>query len=147
MKERRLARARTCERANAVPDGLPPGHDRRFAVAPRVTTDCHRSLGRECDLASILSIRAERAVSSDCVVRWSNRHYQLRPPARPGLRGGRVVIARRRDGSVAMRFGDHELRYREIDGRDGRRRVPVRTSRRPITRGERAGKGDAGLLP
>lgn len=114
VKELRLARARTCERANAVLDGLLPGHNRRFAVPPRVTTDSHRTLGRDFDLASILSIQAERVVSNDYVVRWSNRHYQLLPPARPGLRGGRVVIESRRDGAVVIRFGEHHLRYREI---------------------------------
>lgn len=115
VKELRLAKVRTCVQANAVLDGLLPGHNRRFAVAPRVTTDCHRELGRGYDLASILSVQHERVVSNDYVVRWANRHYQLLPPARPGLRGGRVVIEERRDGSVVMRFGTHRLRYREID--------------------------------
>lgn len=115
VKELRLAGARTCGRANAVLDGLLPGHNRRFAVPPRVTTDGHRGVGRDFDLASILSVRHERVVSNDYVVRWSNRHFQLLPPAVPGLRGGRVVIEERRDGSVVMRFGDHRLRYREID--------------------------------
>jgi Helix-turn-helix domain len=88
VKELRLARARTCARANAVLDGLLPTHNRRFAVAPRVTADCHRGLGRDFDLPSILSVQHERVVSNDYVVRWSNRHYQLLPPTWPGLRGG-----------------------------------------------------------
>ena len=70
VKELRLAKARTCEQANAVLDGVLPGHNRRFAVAPRVTTDCHRELGRAFDLGSILSVRHERVVSYDYVVRW-----------------------------------------------------------------------------
>jgi len=125
VKELRLAKARTCEQANAVLDGLLPDHNRRFAVAPRVTTDGHRELGRAFDLGSILSVRHERVVSNDYVVRWSNRHYQLLPPAWPGLRGGRVVIEERRDGSVVMRFGSHLLRCREI----------------PAEKGEEAGEG------
>ncbi len=137
VKELRLAKARTCERANEVLTGLLPGHNRRFAVAPRVTTDGHRELGREYDLGSILSLQAERVVSNDHVVRWGNRHYQLLPPARPGLRGGRVVIEQRRDGSVVMRFGSHRLRYREIpaekseEAGEGRERETAKGPRRP----------------
>jgi hypothetical protein len=117
VKELRLANARTCEEANAVLDRVVPKHNRRFAVAARVTTDCHRELGRGYDLGSILSVRHERVASNDYVVRWANRHYQLLPPAWPGLRGGRVVIEERRDGSVVMRFGSHRLRYHEIDAK------------------------------
>jgi hypothetical protein len=54
-------------------------------------------------------------VSNDYVVRWSNRFFQLLPPVVPGLRGGRVVVEERRDGSVVLRFGTHRLKYREIE--------------------------------
>ena len=114
VKELRLAKARTCEQANAVLDRVVPEHNRRFAVAARVTTDCHRRLGPAHRLEAILSIQCERVVSNDYVVRWANRIFQLRPPAWPGLRGGRVVIERRRDGAVMVRFGGRYLAYREI---------------------------------
>ena len=136
VKELRLAKARTCAAANAVLDGLLPKHNRRFAVAPRVTTDGHRALGRGFDLGSILSVWHERVVSNDYVVRWAHRHYQLLPPAVPGLRGGRVVIEERRDGGVVMRFGTHRLRYREIDAKkddeagEGRERETGERTRR-----------------
>jgi hypothetical protein len=114
VKELRLAKARACEQANGVLDRVVPDHNRRFARPPRVTTDCHRLLGPAHRLEAILSIQAERVVSNDYVVRWANRFFQLLPPARPGLRGGRVVVERRRDGSVMVRFGDRYVRYREI---------------------------------
>ena len=114
VKELRLAWARTCERANAVRDGLRPGHDRRSAVAPRVTADCHRALGRAFDLASILSLGPERVASNDDVARFANRHSQSRPPTWPGVRGGRVVVEKRRDGTPAIRFGDRTPRYDEL---------------------------------
>ena len=53
-------------------------------------------------------------MSNDSVVRWANRFFQLLPPAYTGLRGGRVVIERRRDGAVMARFGGRYLAYREI---------------------------------
>jgi hypothetical protein len=93
-------------------------------------------LGRGFDRASVLSVRHERVVSNDDVVRWANRHDQLLPPAVPGLRGERVVIEERRDGTVAMRFGTHRLRYREIDAKkaeeagEGRERETGKRKRR-----------------
>ena len=60
--------------------GLLPKHNTRFAVTVGVTTDCLRSLGRGFELASILSVRHERVVSDDDVVRRAKRRYQMRPP-------------------------------------------------------------------
>ncbi len=114
VKELRLAKARTCEQANRVLERVVPDHNRRFARPPRVTTDCHRRLGPAHRLEAILSIQAERVVSNDYVVRWANRFFQLLPPAWPGLRGGRVVVERRRDGAVMVRFGGRYLSYREV---------------------------------
>jgi hypothetical protein len=115
VKELRLAKAKTCDGANGVLDRVVPDHNKRFGKKPKVTTDCHRRLGPKQKLASILSIQAERVVGNDYVVRWRNRHYQLLPPSWPGLRKGTVVIEERRDGTMAIRFGDRELPFREID--------------------------------
>jgi len=114
VKELRLAKAKTCERANALLETLVPEHNRRFAKPPRVTTDCHRRLGPGHRLESILSIRSERVVSNDYVVRFDNRHFQLLRPIYPGQRGGRVVVEERPGGALVIRFGKHELKYREL---------------------------------
>jgi hypothetical protein len=114
VKELRLARAKTCEQANAVLEKLVPDHNRRFAKPALKPTDAHRRLGPSHRLESILSIQETRFVSNDYVVRLSNRFYQLLPPVHAGERGGRVVIEERLDGTMAIRFGRHYLEYREI---------------------------------
>ena len=114
VKELRLANVTTCEQANAVLATLVPEHNRRFGKPAAQATDAHRRLGREHQLASILSIQAVRVVSNDYVVRYTNRHYQLLKPIYPGLRRGRVVIEDRLDGSRVIRFGTHVLNYREV---------------------------------
>jgi hypothetical protein len=53
-------------------------------------------------------------VSNDYVVRFDNRLFQLLPPALPGLRGGKVVIEERLDGSMKIRFGGKYPQYKEI---------------------------------
>jgi hypothetical protein len=118
VKELRLAGATTAQAANAVLDGLVPDHNRRFAKKAKDGRDAHRKVGREHRLEAILSLQEQRVVSNDYVVRFQNRFYQLLPPAYPGLRGGKVVVEQRLDGSLALRFGTRYLKYREI-GPDG----------------------------
>jgi hypothetical protein len=121
VKELRLAKVRTCEQANALLEKLLPAHNKRFAKPAGSPKDAHRGLGASLRLESILSIQSVRVVSNDYVVRLNNRFYQLLPPAYPGLRKGRVVIEERLDGVLAIRFGKHHLKYRELstDERSG----------------------------
>ena len=91
-----------------------PEHNERFSKAPAVTADCYRRLGPSHKLESILSIRSERVVSNDYVVRFANRHFQLLKPIYPGQRGGRVIVEERASGELVIRFGKHALNYREL---------------------------------
>jgi hypothetical protein len=117
VKELRLAKAATLAEANAVLRKLLPGHNRKFAVQAAQTTDAHRELGPWHDLDAILSIQQTRTVGNDYVVSLEGRHYQLLPPALPGLRQGKVVIERRLDGTMRIRFGGAYLKYKETAGR------------------------------
>ena len=114
VKELRLAKAKTCDEANAVLEKLLPDHNRRFAKKAHKPTDAHRRLGPSHRLESILSIQTERVVSNDYVVRLAGRFYQLQPPVYPGERGGHVVMEERLDGTMWIRFGKHYLKYREL---------------------------------
>lgn len=114
VKEMRLARVRTIERANALLETLVPEYNRRFTCPARQATDAHRRLGPSHRLDAILSIQAERVVSNDYTVRFANRVYQLDKPVYPGERGGRVVIEQRLDGEMRIRFRGHYLNYRDI---------------------------------
>ncbi len=114
VKELRLAKVKTCDQANAVLEKLLPTHNTQFAKPASRPKDAHRSLGASHRLESILSIQTTRVVSNDYVVRLDNRFYQLLPPVYPSQRGGRVVIEERRDETMVIRFGKHELKYREL---------------------------------
>jgi hypothetical protein len=132
VKELRLAQATTCDQANAVLERLLPDHNRRFRRAPREASDAHRSLGSQQRLEAILSIQAERVVSNDYTIRFHNRFYQLLKPVYPGERGGRVVIEERLDGTLAIRFRGHYLKYEaialgEARGEAARARLESRT--------------------
>src|SRR5262249_52031249 len=98
-------------------DGLLAKHNRLFSVPPREAGDAHRALGPPFNLAAILSLHEQRTVANDYTVRFENRLYQLDKPIYPGQRQGKVVIELRLDGSMAIRFGKHYLKYHEISAR------------------------------
>jgi transposase len=114
VKELRLAGVTTLEGANALLERLLPGHNRRFSKPAPQAGDAHRPLGPGHNLAAILSLQDERVVANDYTIRFQNRFYQLLKPVYPGQRGGRVVIERRLDGSMHIRFRRRYLRYVEI---------------------------------
>jgi len=119
VKEMRLAKVQTIVQANALLDeGLLAKHNRLFSVPARQSGDAHRALGTAFNLAAILSVQEQRTVANDYTVRFENRHYQLDKPIYPGERGGKVVIELRLDGTMAIRFKDHYLKYHEIPSGD-----------------------------
>jgi len=115
VKEMRLAKVKTIAGANALLDnGLLAKHNRLFSVPPRQAGDAHRAVGTGHNIAAILSLQSQRTVANDYTVRFEKRIYQLDKPIYPGQRGGKVVIEVRLDGSMAIRFGKHYLKYHEI---------------------------------
>jgi transposase len=114
VKELRLANACTLDQANAVLERVLPEHNRRFTKPAGNKANAHRQLGSSFVLASILSIQEERRVANDYTIRFGNRFYQLQKPAYPGLRGGKVVVEQRLDGTLAIRFQKHYLKYELI---------------------------------
>jgi len=114
VKELRLAGVKTRAEANALVDTkLLPEFNRRFSQEPRSANDAHRPLGVGKQLSAILSLQSQRVVGNDYTIRFHNRVYQLDQPALPGLRGGRVIVEERLDGTLALRFGTQYLGYRE----------------------------------
>ena len=143
VKELRLAKVTAIDRANDLLASWVPEHNRRFARPARQAADMHRRLGPAHRLEAILSVQAERVVSNDYVVRFKNRLYQLLPPVYPGERGGRVVLERRSNGALAIRYAGHYLSYRELTtGLEGNPDTRTRDPDRGLSgdRGARSGQ-------
>jgi transposase len=106
VKEMRLAGVNTLAEANRfLPEVFIPFWEGRFAVAPRQTCDAHRRLEREHRLEQILSVREPRQVAQDYTVRWQGQLWAIpRAEVRAGLRGARIEVERRLDGSLWARF-------------------------------------------
>jgi len=97
VKGMRVAGARTLEQANAyLEQEYLPWWNRTLVVKPANTEDAHRALGREHDLAAILSHMEWREVTNDYTVRYNRKLYQIdRRDVRVGLRKAKVEVQER----------------------------------------------------
>jgi hypothetical protein len=111
IKELRVAGIDTRDGANHFLEiTFLPQWEERFTVAPRCALDAHRPLGREHRLEQILSVRVARTVASDYTVKWQGQRWGVpRDAVCAGLRGARVEIERRLEGSHWLRFRGHYL--------------------------------------
>jgi hypothetical protein len=77
----------------------------RFQHQPRLAGDAHRALLPGTNLDSVLSIRENCTVSPDYTVRWSGAIYRVEhEQIARGMRGARVQLERRLDGSRWMQW-------------------------------------------
>jgi transposase len=106
VKGLRLAGAGTLEAANRyLEKEYLPEWEQHFTVVARNGTDAHRDLGAEHNLAGVLSHVEERVVTPDYTIRYQGKVYQIgRSDIRAGLRGGRVRVEQRLDGSLGVSF-------------------------------------------
>ena len=119
VKGLRLAQAASLEEANTyLEQEYLPLWNRSFTVVAANPTDAHRRLSREQDLPAILSHVEERVVTPDYTIRYQGKIYQLgRSDIRAGLRGGRVRVEQRLDGSLAVKFRERYVSTAECQPR------------------------------
>lgn len=129
VKGLRLAGACTLEQANAyLQQEFLPEWEGRFTVQPANPTDAHRRLGRQYDLAAILSVVEERVVTNDYTLRYQGKIYQIaRADLGGGLRGAKVRVEKRLDGTVAVRFRGRYLAVSVCKAPPRPQPKPVRT--------------------
>ena len=77
-----------------------PLWNRRFRRSPQLAGDAHRARLPGTNLDSVLSLRQSRTVARDYTVRWEGTIYRIQgEPMAAGMRGARVQLERRLDGS------------------------------------------------
>ena len=111
VKGLRVAGARTLAQANQYLEReFLPWWNQHLQVLPKNPTDAHRPLDTAHDLAASLSIVETRQVTQDYTIRFEGHLYQIaREHIRAGLRGSNVRIETRLDGSLHVRFQQHDL--------------------------------------
>jgi hypothetical protein len=127
VKGLRVAGVATLEEANRYLDEeFVPWWNQHLVVLPAHPADAHRPLDKTCDLNAILSTVETRQVTSDYTLRFQGKIYRIgRADVRPGLRGGRIRIEVRLDGSIQARFQERYLAIEECQPQS-RQQPPVR---------------------
>jgi transposase len=117
VKGMRLAGVSTIEQANAyLNEQYLPWWEKRCTVEPASSDDAHRRLERQQDLAAILCHVEKRTVKNGYVIQYGAEFYRLqREDVRTGLRGARVRVEQRRDGTIAVRFGEQYVRVEKCE--------------------------------
>lgn len=119
VKGMRVAGITTMEQANHyLETEFLPWCNETIAVTPANADDAHRPLERQHDLAAILSYVETRQVHNDYTIQWDTKVYQIaRKSICVGLRGAVVRVEKRREGVLAVRFGDRYLSISQCDQR------------------------------
>ena len=114
VKGMRVAGVGTIEGANAyLEKEYLPWWNQALAVKPADPDDAHRTLGKEHDLAAILSHVEQRQVTNDYTVGYDAKIYQIdRRDVRSGMRKGWVRVEQRLDGTIAVQFQGAYVRVR-----------------------------------
>jgi transposase len=146
VKGLRVAGARTLEQANAyLETEFLPWWNGTLTVKPNRDDDAHRKLDRGYDLPSMLCHVATRQVGNDYTLQFESKRYQIeRTSIGTGLRGGKVRVERRLDGTIAVRFGKRYLAIAPIV-EPTRAAAPVKSRSSPQASHAQAGK--AGKSP
>ncbi len=142
LRELRLAGVSDIEAANEFLERVHlADHNRKFTESPACEADAHRPVDG-LDLAAILSRQETRTVTNDYTIRYRNVRYQIaRDNDLSGLRGSKVVVEQRLDGSVHVRFRDGYLTVSELPAPqpdatvDQRRKRVVRRERTVVIPG------------
>jgi hypothetical protein len=106
VKGLRLCRANTLEQANDyLANEFLPEWNERFTVTPRNATDAHRPLGSQHQLPAILSHVEPRTISNDYTLQFRGQRYRIATSnVRVGMRGEKIRVEARLDGSMAFRY-------------------------------------------
>ena len=115
VKELRLRGISAIEAANAYLEAeYVPMLNRRFTAPASSSVDAHRP-AKGYRLAALLSVQTVRTVANDYTVRHGGRRYQIqRRSITGGLRGGRVIVEERLDGTLRVRFRNGYLGFHEV---------------------------------
>src|ERR1019366_4610175 len=90
-----------------------PWWNQTLAVKPANAEDAHRPLGKEYDLAGILSHVEQRQVTNDYTVRYDGKVYQIdRQDIRTGMRKAMVRVEERLNETIAVQFQGRYVRVR-----------------------------------
>jgi hypothetical protein len=138
VKLLRLAKVNTMVAANQfLENEYWPEWNERFAKPLTATTDLHRPLTGELDIASVLSHVESRVIGNDYTISFAGQRYQIaRQETQAGMKRGSLRVELRLDGSLKARY---EGRYVEITACDAEAPPATKPPRKPVRKDHNAG--------
>jgi hypothetical protein len=117
VKGMRVAGVKTIEQANEyLTQDYLVWWEREMTVEAGNADDAHRPLEKSHHLAASLSHVETRQVRNDYTFPWDGKIYQIeRQAVVSGLRGAKVRVEERLDGSLAVRYGERYLWVCQLD--------------------------------
>src|SRR5258706_2268147 len=110
VKELRLQRISTAERAHAYSPDFMADFNRRFGRPPADPTDAHRPLLATHALDAIFTLQTPRTVTQNLTVQHNKQVYQLvAPRGTRTLRGARLLVVEDAAGQVTLRYQGRQL--------------------------------------
>ncbi len=129
VKALRIEKISTIEEANRyLEEHFLPLWEKRFTRPPSCEVDVHRS-ARGSDLDGILSAHTPRTVANDYTIKYNGHLYQIeRQGALAGLRGSKLVVQDRLDGTLRLSWRSPYLPFHRVETGDLAVAPPPRTT-------------------
>jgi transposase len=116
LKELKLHKISSIEEANEyLHDVFIPKFNKRFYKEPQDPKPAWRVIPGEIDLESVFSIKEQRTVMADNTISYKNHIYQILPNKhRISFAKAKVVVEKRLDGSIHIKYMDQYLMFKEL---------------------------------
>ena len=116
LKELKLYKISSIEKANVyLHNKFLPRFNNKFSNTPKDPETAWRVLPKELNLESVFSIKEQRTVMADNTISFRNRIFQILPDKyRISFAKAKVVVEKRLDGSIHIRYKDQYLNFKEI---------------------------------
>ena len=116
LKELKLHKISSIEEANEyLHDVFIPKFNRRFCRDPQEPKPAWRVIPGEINLESVFSIKEQRTVMADNTISWRGRIFQILPNKhRISFAKAKVMVEKRLDGSIHIRYIDQYLKFKEL---------------------------------
>lgn len=116
LKELKLHKISSIEEANRyLHDVFIHKFNKRFYREPKDTEVAWRVIPGEINLESVFSIKEQRTVMADNTISWRSRIFQILPNKhRISFAKAKVVVEKRLNDSIHIRYQDQDLNFKEI---------------------------------
>jgi transposase len=123
LKELKLHKISTIEKANRyLHNVFIPKFNKRFCKDPQEPKQAWRDVPREINLESVFSIKEQRTVMADNTISWRSCIFQILPDKhRISFAKAKVVVEKRLDDSIHIRYKDQYLNFKEFSSYESKK--------------------------